>query len=63
LTALKAAAEQYDPVELLSALRAVDRCQQFLERNVAPQLALETLFLDLLQPEATVTATGGATAR
>ena len=38
--------------ELLAALEAVNRCQQFLERNVAPQLALETLFLDLLLPEA-----------
>ena len=36
--------------ELLAALEAVNRCQQFLERNVAPQLALETLFLDLLLP-------------
>jgi DNA polymerase-3 subunit delta' len=40
----------YTAGELLAALEAVNRCQQFLERNVAPQLALETLFLDLLQP-------------
>jgi DNA polymerase III subunit delta' len=40
----------YSTGELLAALEAVNRCQQFLERNVAPQLALETLFLDLLQP-------------
>ena len=63
VTALKAAAEQHDPGELVVALLAIDRCRQFLERNVAPQLALETLFLDLLQPEAITTATAGAAAR
>ena len=52
LSALRAALGAYPVGELLAALEAVNRCQQFLERNVAPQLALETLFLDLLLPEA-----------
>lgn len=63
LAGLRSAAEQYTPAELLAMLQAVDRCQQFLERNVAPQLALETLFLELLQPEASATATGSGVSR
>jgi DNA polymerase-3 subunit delta' len=47
LPALRRSAALYTPVELLSALEAMARCQQFLERNVQPQLALETLFLEL----------------
>src|SRR5262249_14195571 len=58
LAGLQSAVEQYTPGELLAVLQAVDRCQQFLERNVAPQLALETLFLELLQPDSPLTATG-----
>jgi DNA polymerase-3 subunit delta' len=57
LTALRSAVQQYSPEEMLAATEAVDRCQQFLERNVAPQLALETLFLDLLVPESRIPAT------
>jgi len=63
LAELQSAAEQYSPVELLATLHAVDRCQQFLERNVAPQLALETLFLELLQPESSPTATRAGMSR
>ena len=59
MSALRTAAEQYTPEELLSAMDAVDRCRQFLDRNVSPQLALETLFLELLQPTSHVTATAG----
>jgi DNA polymerase III gamma/tau subunit len=62
LDALRAGVGLYTPGELLAALEAVNRCQQYLERNVAPQLALESLFLDLLQPEER-TATGSAPAR
>jgi hypothetical protein len=51
LAALRGAMEGYTSAELMSALAAVDRCRQFLERNVAPQLALEVLFFDLLQPD------------
>jgi DNA polymerase III subunit delta' len=51
LPALTEAAVLYTPGELVAALEAIARCQQFLERNVAPQLAFETLFLALLQPE------------
>jgi DNA polymerase III subunit delta' len=50
LPALRAAIPHVSPADLVSALDAVDRCQQYLERNVAPLLALETLFLALLQP-------------
>ena len=63
LTALRSAVEQYTPGELVAAMDAVDRCQQFLERNVAPQLALETLFIELLQPDSPITATTGASTR
>jgi DNA polymerase-3 subunit delta' len=62
LPALREAGAAYGPAELLAALSAVDRCQQFLELNVAPQLALEALFLDLLQPDAR-TATGALARR
>jgi DNA polymerase III subunit delta' len=54
------------PAGLVSALQAVDCCQQYLERNVAPLLALETLFLALLQPNdetATEAAAGRLTGR
>src|SRR5207244_2474538 len=51
LPALKETAALYTPAELVSALYAIAGCQQFLERNVAPQLAFEMLFLALLQPE------------
>jgi hypothetical protein len=60
---LRSAVDLYTPGELLAGMQAVDRCRQFLERNVAPQLALETLFLELLQPESGVTATTGSAAR
>ena len=63
LTALRAAVGLYSPAELLAAVAAVDRCQQFLERNVAPQLALEALFLELVQPDLPVTATSGVSTR
>jgi DNA polymerase-3 subunit delta' len=63
LTALQSAMEQYTSDELLATMHAVDRCQLFLERNVAPQLALETLFLELLQPQSMVAATSGAFTR
>ncbi len=61
LPTLVEAAALYTPAELLVALAAVGRCQQFLERNVAPQLAFETLFLALLAPEEeTATIDAGA---
>jgi DNA polymerase-3 subunit delta' len=62
LPALRAALPHMSPAGLLDALEAVDRCQQHLERNVAPQLALETLFLALLQPDEE-TATKAAAVR
>jgi DNA polymerase III subunit delta' len=62
LGALREGVGLYTTEELVDALEAVNRCQQFLERNVAPQLALESLFLDLLQPGER-TATGTALAR
>jgi DNA polymerase-3 subunit delta' len=51
LASLRGAMREYTTGELMNVLAAVDRCQQFLERNVAPQLALEVLFFDLLQPD------------
>jgi DNA polymerase-3 subunit delta' len=49
LLALREAAADGSAPAAVAALAAVDRCQQFLERNVAPQLAFETLFLELLR--------------